>query len=111
MLNRDRPIVLTPSPKAFFRNYAIGILLSPLLIGLYLLWKTEIKRRSISYRISQNMLTIADGKFSRNIDLDNIIETEVRHESYGVGTVIVSTSHQNYSLIGLEEPEKIARDH
>ncbi|MFP8488014.1 hypothetical protein ACKGJO_02855 [Gracilimonas sp. Q87] len=108
MHNQQRPIFLTPSPKAFFRSYIVGFLLSPFLIGLYLLWKTELKRRRTSYRIGIDMLTIVDGKYSRNIDLDNISNIEIRRRPFNIGTLIVSTSTRNYSLVGLQEPERIA---
>jgi hypothetical protein len=108
MTYHHRPIVLTPSVKAFFRGYTIGIILSPLLIGLYLIWKTESKRRSISYRITQNMLTIVHGKYSRNINLENIKDVETNYDPFGLGTIIVRASGQEYSLFGLKEPEKVA---
>lgn len=108
MSHKQQAIVLTPSPKAFFRDYIFGFLLSPFLIGFYLIWKAEVKRRNISYLITDEMLTISSRKYSRNIDLVNIIDVNVKQDSLGTGTVIVSTPLMNHPMIGLEEAEKVA---
>jgi len=111
MPQQHQPIVLTPSPKAYFRRYAIGFLLSPLLIGLYLLWKTERERRSTRYMITEDMLTIVQGNYSRNIDLATIADVYVINRTFGVGTVSIrnSSSGLSYTLLGLKEPEAVAK--
>jgi hypothetical protein len=111
MPQQHQPIVLTPSPKAYFRRYAVGFLLSPLLIGLYLLWKIERERRSTRYMITEDMLTIVQGKYSRNIDLATIEDVNVINRTFGVGSVRIrnSSSGHSYTLLGLKEPEAVVK--
>ncbi|WP_103665768.1 hypothetical protein [Gracilimonas amylolytica] len=108
MPDSQLPVVLTPSPKAYFRSYMVGILLSPLVIGLYIIWKAERKRRSTRYTITASMLTISDQKYSRNIDLVNISKIQVLHRFPSIGMLTLHTDTQHYVLVGLKDPDMIS---
>ena len=108
MSNNQKSITLTPSWKAFFWRYFFGVILVPILIGIYLLWKTRKTHKSISYTITDRKITVVDGHISQNIDLADIRQAVVGNKTFGVGTVILKTGGREIELIGLENPEMIS---
>lgn len=107
MPNQTLPVVLTPSPKAYFLNYISGLLLSPLLIGLYQILKTERRRRTTAYAISNTMLTISDHQYPKNIDLVDITDIKVQNGFTDIGSLIIHAGNLDHALIGLNDPERI----
>lgn len=105
----QKSITLTPSWKAFFWSYFFGILLTPLLLGIIMLWKTRKKHKGISYQIKDRLITVVEGKYSQNIDLKDIRKAEPGEISFGVGNVNLKTQAREIELIGLENPEGIAK--
>ncbi|HBX66043.1 MAG TPA: hypothetical protein DEG32_07745, partial [Balneolaceae bacterium] len=69
MNNNEKSIIITPSWKAFFWHYFFGVLLIPILIGFYFIWKASKTRSGISYKITDRKITVTDGHISQNIDL------------------------------------------
>lgn len=102
-------ITLTPSHKAFFRSYGIGVLLSPLLIGFYLLWKTYKRQKSTLYIITDRLITIQEEHHSQNIDLTSIESVKSSDERWGIGTITLQTKSGTFELIGLKNHQRIAR--
>ncbi|MDZ7756130.1 hypothetical protein [Rhodohalobacter sp.] len=109
MTSTKRSITLTPSWKAFFWQYALGILLTPVLIGIYILWRTRKTHASIRYKISDQKITVVDGHISQNIDLVDIRKAISGETQFGVGPVTIRTSGREIELVGLENPAQIAR--
>lgn len=109
MSNNEKSIVLTPSWKAFFWRYFFGVILSPVLFGIYLLWKTWKTQKGISYKITDRKITVVDGHISQNIDLADIRQAVPGEKSFGVGTVVLKTSGRKIELIGLKNPEAISK--
>lgn len=108
MTDTERSITLTPSWKAFFWSYLLGILLIPVLIGIIILWKTSKKLSGKSYQITNRKITVIDGNYSQNIDLKNIRQAVAGDLRFGVGNVTLKTQGREIELIGLENPEMIA---
>lgn len=108
MNNNEKSITLTPSWKAFFWRYFFGVILTPVLIGIYLLWKTRKTHKSISYKITDRKITVVGGHISQNIDLVDIRQAVAGEKSFGVGTVTLKTSGREIELIGLKNPEVIS---
>jgi hypothetical protein len=108
MSNNKKSITLTPSWKAFFWRYFFGVILTPLLIGIYLLVKTWKNQKSISYIISDRTITIEDGHISQNIDLVDIRQAEAGEKKFGVGSVFLKTGGRKIELKGLENPDRIS---
>lgn len=109
MHNNEKSVTLTPSWKAFFWRYFWGVLLTPLLIGLYLLWKTRKKQKGISYKITDRKITIIDGHISQNIDLVDIRQAVAGELRLGVGSVILKTAGREIEMKGLQHPQKISQ--
>jgi hypothetical protein len=108
MTNSERSITLTPSWKAFFWQYVLGIILAPVLIGLFILWRTHKTRSGIEYKITDRKITVIDGHISQNIDLGDIRKATPGELSFGVGSVTLKTSGRSIDLIGLKHPQQIA---
>ncbi|MEX0843751.1 MAG: hypothetical protein WD022_00645 [Balneolaceae bacterium] len=108
MNNSEKSITLTPSWKAFFWRYLIGILLIPVLIGIYLLWKTRNIHKSISYIITDRKITVVEGNYSQNIDLADIRQVAAGDTHFGVGSISLKTQGRTIELIGLKNPDGIA---
>jgi hypothetical protein len=108
MSTEQKTITLTPSWKAFFWNYVLGILLFPVLIGIYILWRTWRKQRGHRYILHDRKITVVDGNYSQNIDLANIRNARAEVKRFGVGTVTLNTQGRVIELIGIENPEGIA---
>lgn len=108
MSDNQKSIQLTPSWKAFFWRYVLGVLLTPVIIGFYLLWKTRKEHRSISYKITDRRITVVDGNISQNIDLADIRQATPGKKQLGIGSVILKTQGREIELLGLENPEAIS---
>ncbi len=108
MSTQQKTITLTPSWKAFFWNYILGILLVPVLIGFYLLWRTWKKQRGYKYVLHDRKITVVDGKYSQNIDLSDIRNARSEIIRFDVGTVTLKTQGREVELVGIENPENIA---
>jgi len=108
MTTINNTLLLTPSWKAFFGQYLLGILLTPFLLGIYILWRTYRTQSRISYTITDQHLTVVDGHISQNIDLDEITRIKTSSMKLGVGSVFVETTNQKLALIGIESPPDVA---
>lgn len=109
MSNNQKSITLTPSWKAFFWPYFFGVILIPVLVGIYLIWKTRRTQNGISYTITDRKITVVDGHISQNIDLADIRQAVAGEKRFGVGSVIIKTSGREVELIGLNNPEAISQ--
>ncbi len=108
MEENEKSITLKPSWKAFFWEYMVGILLTPLLIGIFILWRTIHKRSHIAYKISNQQITIIQNHISQNIDLVDIRQAIPTSLKMGVGNVILKTGGQEIEMIGIKNPSAIA---
>lgn len=109
MTNHERSITLHPSWKAFLWKYFWGVLLSPLLIGFYILWRTRKEQKGIYYKITDRSITVVEGHYSQNIDLADIRKAIAGDVRFGVGSITLKTQGREIELIGLEQPEQISR--
>lgn len=108
MSSTERSVTLSPSWKAFFWRYFFGILLSPILIGLFILWQTRKKQSGISYKIANRKITVIEGNYSQNIDLADIRKAVPGELKFGVGSITIKTRGREIDLIGIEQPKAIA---
>lgn len=109
MPDNQRSITLVPSWKAFFWNYFFGVILIPLVVGIYILFRTRQKHKSLSYTITNRKITVVEGNYSQNIDLSDIRKAIPGELRFGVGPVTIKTQGREITLIGLEHPEGIAK--
>ncbi|MTI88814.1 MAG: hypothetical protein FH748_12675 [Balneolaceae bacterium] len=107
MPQADKSITLSPSWKAFFWGYTLGILLTPLLVGIFILWRTITKHRSYSYIITDRDITVINASFTHKIDLANIRQTKIQNQSFGVGTLVLKTQARKIEMPGIDSPEQL----
>lgn len=110
IMNKQKTYTLTPSWKYFFLAYALSILAAPLLIGVVALYFVRKYHKSISYVISDMMITAIDDKYEQNIDIVNIQKVELREtwrKKLGIGTLVIHTEHAKVKLLGLDDPESL----
>jgi hypothetical protein len=108
MSSTERSVILSPSWKAFFWPYFFGVLLTPVLIGLIILWRTRKKQSGISYKITNRKITVVEGNYSQNIDLVDIRQAIPGSLTFGVGPITLKTQGREVELIGIEQPKAIA---
>ncbi|SMO32695.1 hypothetical protein [Gracilimonas mengyeensis] len=108
MPDNQKSITLEPSWKAFFWNYFFGVILIPIVIGIYILFRTRKKQKGISYTITNRKITVLEGNYSQNIDLADIRQAVPGELRFGVGPITLKTQGREIELIGLENPKGIA---
>lgn len=94
--------------ESFFLALFFGVLLSPVLIGLFILWQTRKKQSGISYKITDQKITVIEGNYSQNIDLADIRKAVPGELKFGVGPITLKTQGREIELIGIENPKAIA---
>lgn len=107
MNKTEKSIILKPSWKAFLWEYLLGILLIPILIGIYLLWKTYRKQAIHSYVITDHSISSEDDKFYQTIDLANIRQVQVFNIRFNTGSILLRTGSREMVLKGLENPDEL----
>lgn len=108
MSNSEKSITLTPSWKAFFWSYFFGVILIPVLLGVYLVWKTRKKHTGISYKITDRKITVVEGNYLQDIELVNIRQAVAGEKRFGIGNITLKTQAREIELIGLKNPGGIA---
>jgi hypothetical protein len=113
MPEKEKQIILTPSHKALFWWYVLGLLLIPVFgMGIYLIYRFYSIQKSIEYRITDRQITIRDSKTSENIDLAAITDTGVSLNRtgkwFGIGDVVIKTRARTATIAAQENPERLA---
>lgn len=104
----EKSVTLSPSWRAFFWSYFLGVILVPILIGFVLLWKTWKKNQEISYKITDRSITVIEGNYSQNIYLADIRQVNAGSLRFGVGAITLKTRGREIELIGIKKPKSIA---
>ena len=109
--NTSRKKVIHPSAKYYFWLYLAGILLTPILIGLVILWQIRKKQNEYKYVISDQSITAEDGTYSQRFDLVSLENVDVKqswiHGKLNVGELILHKDGAQMSLKGIESPHEL----
>lgn len=109
MSNPEKSIILTPSRKNYFWGYLIGVLLIPLLIGIFIIWYINRKRNSIQYQITDTSISKVAKEDKTELELVNILETSVSQTGVqkllGIGDIKLKANVSELMLEGIGKPE------
>ena len=107
MSDKGKSIILHPSWKAFFWSYFFGVLLIPLFIGIYLLWRTHQKKKKTYYKVTDHHIASFEEDLSQSMDLINIYHVTVQNQFLNTGTILLKSNVREMKLIGMEDPEQL----
>lgn len=103
-MSKEKSIILRSSAKAYFWQYAAGILLIPVLAGFYLLWKLHQKRKNTYYKITDHSITAIKPPISETFDLVDIKHVRVEEKIFNTGHIFLNTASREMVMEGLENP-------
>lgn len=108
-----KTVELKPEKSYHFWWYCLGVLLTPLLgYGIYLILKKKSELDSVTYRISDETITIEEENYKQNVDLVNIQSAEVQQrwidQRFGIGTLILKTESRKVRLKGIKNARPLS---
>jgi hypothetical protein len=110
--NSEKTITLRPSVKSKLPGIALGVILIPVLIGVFILYKYYREYHTTAYIIGEKSITARTARMEERVDLENIQRTTVEQGWLGsrlaFGTVKLHTNSRIVSLTGLENPQQIS---
>lgn len=108
----DKLIRLQPKKSYHFWWYVIGVLLIPIFIGIYILYKKISELSSTYYEITDETITAVHSTYAENVDIANINEIKIRQrwidKKIGIGNLHLITNTREIELIGLENPGRLS---
>src|SRR6056297_631300 len=109
---KEKKIELQPKKSHNFWWYVVGVLLIPLLAGIYLLYKKVKELSEIHYKITDKTITSVSSSYTESVDIANINDVKIDQrwidKQFGIGNLQLITNTRNVDLIGLENPKNIA---
>ena len=109
---KEKKIELQPKKSHNFWWYVVGVLLIPLLAGIYLLYKKVKELSEIHYKITDKTITSVSSSYTESVDIANINDVKIDQrwidKQFGIGNLQLVTNTRKVDLIGLENPKNIA---
>lgn len=108
----EKMIELQPEKSYNFWWYVIGILLTPILVGFYILYKRFSKLSNIHYKITDQTITSVNPNYTETVDISNINEVKIQQrwidKQFGIGSLQLITNTRKVELLGLKNPKNLA---
>ncbi|MDR9364508.1 MAG: hypothetical protein RI575_04155 [Balneolaceae bacterium] len=109
---KEKKIELQPQKSHNFWWYVVGVLLIPLLAGIYLLYKKVKELSEIHYKITDKTITSVSSSYTESVDIANINDVKIDQrwidKQFGIGNLQLITNTRKVDLIGLENPKNMA---
>lgn len=109
---KEKKIELQPKKSHNFWWYVVGVLLAPLLAGIYLLYKKVNELSDIHYIITDKTITSVSSSYTETVDIANINDVKIDQrwidKQFGIGNLQLITNTRKVDLIGLENPKNMA---
>jgi len=108
MNNTQEKITIHPSWKNYFWAYFFGVLLTPMLIGIVVLWITNKKKKNIIFTVTDNSINTSKKGNKESLDLIHILSTSYSQNQLqkllGIGDIKLQANVSELILEGIEEP-------
>lgn len=108
MTDTQKKITIHPSWKNYFWSYILGVLLTPLLIGIFILWFTNRSRKNIVFTITDYSISRTKKGDIVSLDLIHILSTSYSQNRIqkllGIGDIKLQANVSELVLEGIEEP-------
>jgi hypothetical protein len=109
---KEKKIELQPKKSHNFWWYVVGVILTPILIGIYLLYKKVKELSEIHYKITDKTITSVSSYYTETVDIANINDVKIHQrwidKQFGIGNLQLVTNTRKVDLIGLENPKNLA---
>jgi membrane protein YdbS with pleckstrin-like domain len=114
-LPEEHPVFeITPTPKAFLGEIIVGILLSPLIIGIFMLVRTFIEIKCTRYGLTSERFFVQRGFFAKRLDeielyriSDVAMNQSLIQRMLGFGNITVTANDDTSPivfLVGIKNP-------
>lgn len=108
----EKMIELQPKKNHNFWWYLIGILLTPILVGFYILYKKFTELSNTHYKITDQTITSINPNYTETVDIANINDVKIHQrwidKQFGIGSLQLITNTRKVNLIGLENPKNLS---
>lgn len=108
----EKKIELQPTKSYHFWWYVIGVLLIPILVGFYILYKKLNELAQTHYKITDQSITSVNSEYTETVDIANINEVKIQQrwidKQFGIGSLQLITNTRKVDLVGLENPQNLA---
>lgn len=108
----EKMIELQPKKSHNFWWFVLGILLAPILVGFYLLYKKYSELSNTHYKIMDQTITTVNPTYTETVDIANINDVKIHQrwidEQFGIGSLQLITNTRKVDLVGLENPKNLA---
>lgn len=108
----EKMIELQPEKSHNFWWFVFGILLAPILVGFYLLYKKYSELSNTHYKITDQTITTVNPTYTETVDIANINNVKIHQrwidEQFGIGSLQLITNTRKVDLVGLENPQNLA---
>lgn len=105
-------IELQPRKSHHFWWYVIGVLLTPIVVGFYILYKKISELSATHYKITDQSITVISTSYTETVDIANINDIKVHQrwidKQFGIGSLQLITNTRKVNLIGLENPKNLS---
>lgn len=108
----EKTIKLQPKKSHHFWWYVIGLLLTPILVGFYLLYKKFKELSNTHYKIADQTITTVNSEYTETVDIANIHDVKVHQrwidKQFGIGSLQLITHTRKVDLLGIENPKNLS---
>lgn len=108
----EKMIELQPEKSYNFWWYVIGVLLTPVLVGFYILFKKFSELSNTHYKITDQTITSVNPNYTESVDIANINEVKMQQrwvdKQFGIGSLQLITNTRKVDLVGLENPKNLS---
>jgi len=108
----EKMIELQPNKSHNFWWFVIGVLLIPVLVGFYILFKKLNEISQTHYKITDQQITSVTPNYTETVDIANINKVKIDQrwidKKFGIGTIQLITNTRKVDLIGLENPQNLS---
>ncbi len=108
----EKMIELQPKKSHHFWWYVIGVLLSPIVVGFYILFKKVNELSNTRYKITDQTITSVNSDYTETVDIANINKVKIQQrwidKQFGIGSLQLITNTRKVDLVGLENPKNLS---
>lgn len=109
----EKSIRLEPKKSYHFWWYVTGVVLIPVLVGIYILYKKISELSATYYKITDRSITAVHPDYTESLDIENINEVKIHQrwidKKFRIGTLRLITNTRRVELLGLENPDNLAQ--
>lgn len=107
----EKMIELQPKKSHNFWWYVLGVFLTPILVGFYILYTKVSELSNTHYKITDQTITSINQEYTETVDIANINDVNIHQrwidKQFGIGSIQLVTNTRKVDLVGLENPQNL----